>query len=107
MEGSKKNLIIQIAWIILAGIALYLFYNGQPAKMQTKPAKIETTQEQKADTTLEKMCMERAIRESNKMEKFLTETENPYLQISTEQIQQNKEGIKNKEYQECMEIWGN
>lgn len=94
-------MIKQIIWIIVIGIAIYLGYNSQNKPVE--PAKIQESSTQ----NIEKLCMDRAIEESIKMQEFLTGTKNPYLQINNEQIEQTIAGIKDKEYQECMNIWSN
>ena len=98
MNDKNKNLLVQILWIIAAGIILWFLFFRQNVNQSESIPQTKTT---------EQLCMERAIEKSNEMEKFLTETDNPYLQTTDEQIQKTKEGIKNKEYQECLDIWVN
>lgn len=98
----NKNTIIQIFWIILVGLALYFFYNGQDAKQEVQ--KIETIQEQKTDN-IEKLCMERAIEKANEPDlEVIAESGNPYL--TKKDIPGMRENIKQVQFKECMDIWG-
>lgn len=93
----NKNLIIQIVWIIIAGLALFLFYNGQNTK-QPQQVKPQTN-------NIEKKCMEIATEKANQPNlEAIAESGNPYL--TKKDIPRMRENIKQIQFKECMDIWG-
>ena len=108
MGKSKKNLIIQIFWIIAIGIIIwfaYAIYSEQNPKQVVEPQKVQSE-----NKTFEKLCMERAIEKANefgKGQEELADSGNPYLLPDHKKfIPQWKEKFKIKEYSKCMDIWG-
>lgn len=105
MERSKKNIIRFI--ILVIAFALFVLY----VYIDATPRREAELQRQKAESAIEeikKMCADRAIEKANQPDfDGLAESNNPYLPNFKEQIPQLRESIKNKEFQECVDIWIN
>lgn len=99
-KKSRKDLIIQILWIIAVGIILWLVYNSQGAKQ------IQETKPLESHKTIEQLCMDIAIEKANQPDwEGMAETGNPYL--TKKDIPGMRENTKKIQFKECMDIWGN
>lgn len=117
-KKSKKDLIIQIIWIVAIGIIGIIIRNNQSVKQETKEQVRQApgiTEEQK-NTIIQKICTQAKMdynhcvenlkqSETKTMEELCLETANERVNLSGEG--QGTIAMLSKEYQQCIGIWGN